>query len=67
MATHPPQQRTPVVPVAGSAIETRLFIDGAFAAAASGETFTPLDPATGAEIARVAAAGAWRLYTSPSP
>ena len=58
MATHPPQQRTPVAPVAGSAIETRLFIDGAFADAASGETFATLDPATGAEIARVAAAGA---------
>jgi acyl-CoA reductase-like NAD-dependent aldehyde dehydrogenase len=38
-------------------IETRLFIDGAFAEAASGRTFATLDPATGDEIAHVAAAG----------
>ncbi len=37
-------------------IETRLFIDGAFAESASGRTFATLDPATGEEIARVAAA-----------
>ncbi len=39
-------------------IETRLFIDGAFAEAASGRTFATVDPATGDDIAHVAAAGA---------
>ena len=39
-------------------IETRLFIDGAFAESTSGRTFATLDPATGETIAEVAAAGA---------
>ncbi len=42
--------------VAG-AFETRLFIGGAFAEAASGETFDTIDPATGERIAAISSAG----------
>jgi acyl-CoA reductase-like NAD-dependent aldehyde dehydrogenase len=35
----------------------KLFIDGGFVDAQSGETFESLDPGTGAVIARVARAG----------
>lgn len=38
--------------------EYRLFIDGEFADAASGETFETTDPSTGEVVARVARAGA---------
>ncbi len=42
---------------AAPAFEARLFIDGAFADAATGETFSTRDPATGETIAEVAAGG----------
>jgi acyl-CoA reductase-like NAD-dependent aldehyde dehydrogenase len=38
-------------------VETRLFIDGAFAAARSGRVFTTYEPATGAALAEVARCG----------
>ncbi|MFG2971022.1 MULTISPECIES: aldehyde dehydrogenase [unclassified Streptomyces] len=40
------------------AFETRLFIDGAFTDATSGDSFTSVSPRDGAVLARVAAAGA---------
>ncbi|MFG3288083.1 aldehyde dehydrogenase [Streptomyces sp. NPDC048179] len=40
------------------AFETRLFIDGAFTDAASGDSFTSVSPRDGAVLARVQAAGA---------
>jgi aminomuconate-semialdehyde/2-hydroxymuconate-6-semialdehyde dehydrogenase len=39
-------------------LETRLFVDGAFVPSATGATFATYDPASGAKIADVAAAGA---------
>jgi aminomuconate-semialdehyde/2-hydroxymuconate-6-semialdehyde dehydrogenase len=39
-------------------LETRLFVDGAFVPSATGGTFATYDPASGAKIAEVAAAGA---------
>jgi aminomuconate-semialdehyde/2-hydroxymuconate-6-semialdehyde dehydrogenase len=39
-------------------LETRLFVDGAFAPAASGATFATYDPASGEKLADVSAAGA---------
>ncbi|MDH4346867.1 MAG: aldehyde dehydrogenase family protein, partial [Thermoleophilia bacterium] len=42
----------------GLDIRTRAWIDGAYVDAASGETFARINPATGIEIARVAAGDA---------
>ena len=39
-------------------LRTQAFIDGAFVAARSGQTFATTNPATGAELAQVAACGA---------
>ncbi len=39
-------------------LRTQAFIDGAFVAARSGQTFVTTNPATGAELAQVAACGA---------
>ncbi|WP_420030620.1 aldehyde dehydrogenase [Pseudomonas oryzihabitans] len=39
-------------------LRTQAFIDGAFVAAQSGQTFATTNPATGAELAQVAACGA---------
>ncbi|WP_280546636.1 aldehyde dehydrogenase [Halomonas sp. 11-S5] len=43
---------------AGLPLESRAFIDDAFVAAASGETFETLNPATGERLARVASCDA---------